>query len=66
VEKIKKMGASAVKMLVYYRPDLTKTAQKQQNTVKKITAKYAFPWYRKRGLEHHNLRDITENWYKNY
>jgi len=33
VEKIKRMGASAVKILVYYRPDLTETADRQVKTV---------------------------------
>ena len=33
VEKIKRMGASAVKILVYYRPDLRELAEKQLNTV---------------------------------
>jgi tagatose 1,6-diphosphate aldolase len=33
VEKIKRMGASAVKILVYYRPDLKELADKQLDTV---------------------------------
>ncbi|MDP3878791.1 MAG: tagatose 1,6-diphosphate aldolase [Dehalococcoidales bacterium] len=33
VEKIKRMGASAVKILLYYRPDLKELAQKQLETV---------------------------------
>jgi tagatose 1,6-diphosphate aldolase len=33
VEKIKRMGGSAVKILVYYRPDLVESAQKQLKTV---------------------------------
>jgi tagatose 1,6-diphosphate aldolase len=33
VEKIKRMGGSAVKILVYYRPDLVESAQKQLETV---------------------------------
>ncbi len=33
VEKIKRMGASAVKILVYYRPDLKQLASQQLNTV---------------------------------
>ena len=33
VEKIKRMGASAVKILVYYRPDLEDLASKQLNTI---------------------------------
>jgi len=32
VEKIKRMGASAVKILVYYRPDLELLASQQLNT----------------------------------
>ncbi len=36
VEKIKRMGASAVKILVYYRPDLEDLASKQLNTVDMI------------------------------
>ena len=33
VEKIKRMGGSAVKILVYYRPDLPNVAQKQLKTI---------------------------------
>ncbi|MBM3175013.1 MAG: DUF2090 domain-containing protein [Chloroflexi bacterium] len=33
VEKIKRMGAAAVKILVYYRPDLKKTAKRQLETI---------------------------------
>ncbi|MFC1987407.1 tagatose 1,6-diphosphate aldolase [Chloroflexota bacterium] len=33
VEKIKRMGASAVKILLYYRPDLKELAKKQLDTV---------------------------------
>jgi len=33
VEKIKRMGGSAVKILVYYRPDLHNVAQKQLKTI---------------------------------
>jgi tagatose 1,6-diphosphate aldolase len=36
VAKIKKMGASAVKMLVYYRPDIKDLAEKQLETVNKV------------------------------
>lgn len=36
VDKIKRMGASAVKMLVYYRPDLTELASKQLNTINTV------------------------------
>jgi tagatose 1,6-diphosphate aldolase len=36
VEKIKKMGASAVKILIYYRPDLTDIASLQLATVRKV------------------------------
>lgn len=36
VNKIKKMGASAVKMLLYYRPDLIDVARIQVETVNKI------------------------------
>jgi tagatose 1,6-diphosphate aldolase len=46
VEKIKRMGASAVKILLYYRPDLTKIASKQQNTVNMLASeckKYDLP-----------------------
>lgn len=47
VEKIKRMGASAVKMLVYYRPDLAKVAAKQRDTIKKVAReclKYDIPF----------------------
>jgi tagatose 1,6-diphosphate aldolase len=36
VEKIKRMGASAVKMLVYYRPDLKELASKQLGIVRAV------------------------------
>ena len=36
VEKIKRMGASAVKILVYYRPDLEPLARQQLDTVKMV------------------------------
>lgn len=36
VEKIKRMGASAVKILVYYRPDIKKLAEKQLRTIEKV------------------------------
>ena len=36
VEKIKRMGASAVKILVYYRPDLAEVANKQLKTIEKV------------------------------
>ena len=36
VEKIKRMGASAVKMLVYFRPDSGATAKAQLGTVEKL------------------------------
>jgi tagatose 1,6-diphosphate aldolase len=38
VEKIKRMGASAVKILVYYRPDLTELAGIQLNTVNMVAS----------------------------
>jgi len=47
VEKIKRMGASAVKILVYYRPDLTELASKQLNTINMIAdecLKYDLPF----------------------
>jgi len=36
VEKIKRMGAAAVKILIYYRPDLKQVAKKQQDTIKYV------------------------------
>lgn len=47
VEKIKRMGASAVKILVYYRPDLKQLAAKQLDTVNKVAGeciKYDLPF----------------------
>lgn len=47
VEKIKLMGASAVKLLLYYRPDLVKESQAQLDTVKKVAddcLKYDIPF----------------------
>ncbi len=46
VAKIKRMGAAAVKLLVYYRPDLKKLAVEQLNTVNKVAReciKYDIP-----------------------
>ena len=36
VEKIKRMGGSAVKILVYYRPDLGEISNKQLNTIRMV------------------------------
>ena len=47
VEKIKRMGASAVKILVYYRPDLKQLANKQLNTINTVALeciKYDLPF----------------------
>ncbi len=47
VEKIKRMGASAVKILVYYRPDLKQLASEQLNTVSIVAReciKYDLPF----------------------
>ncbi len=47
VEKIKRMGASAVKILVYYRPDLTELARQQLRTVDMVASeciKYDLPF----------------------
>ncbi len=47
VEKIKRMGASAVKILVYYRPDLEQLASQQLNTVNMVAMeciKYDLPF----------------------
>ena len=47
VAKIKRMGASAVKILVYYRPDLTELANKQLETVNTVATeciKYDLPF----------------------
>lgn len=47
VEKIKRMGASAVKILVYYRPDIKKLASRQLKTIAKVAAdciKYDIPF----------------------
>jgi len=47
VEKIKRMGASAVKILVYYRPDLKQLAGQQLNTVNMVATeciKYDIPF----------------------
>lgn len=46
VEKIKRMGASAVKMLVYYRPDIKKLAAKQIKVIARVAEdciKYDIP-----------------------
>jgi tagatose 1,6-diphosphate aldolase len=46
VERIKRMGASAVKMLVYYRPDLKELASRQLDTVRTVAEdciKYDIP-----------------------
>jgi len=47
VEKIKRMGASAVKILVYYRPDLKQLASQQLDTVNTVAReciKYDLPF----------------------
>ena len=47
VEKIKRMGASAVKILVYYRPDLKQLANEQLNTINTVAMeciKYDIPF----------------------
>lgn len=47
VEKIKRMGASAIKILVYYRPDLKQLASKQLDTVNMVAReciKYDLPF----------------------
>ncbi len=47
VEKIKRMGASAVKILVYYRPDLKQLANEQLNTINTVALeciKYDLPF----------------------
>ena len=47
VDKIKRMGASAVKILVYYRPDLKELAGVQLDTVSKVArdcVKYDIPF----------------------
>jgi tagatose 1,6-diphosphate aldolase len=47
VEKVKRMGASAVKILVYYRPDLKQLASQQLNTVGMVAGeclKYDLPF----------------------
>ncbi len=47
VEKIKRMGASAVKILVYYRPDIKEVAQKQLSIIASVAedcAKYDIPF----------------------
>ncbi|MCJ7515028.1 MAG: tagatose 1,6-diphosphate aldolase [Dehalococcoidia bacterium] len=47
VEKIKRMGASAVKLLVYYRPDLKEAANKQLKTIRMVAdecLKYDVPF----------------------
>ena len=47
VDKIRRMGASAVKMLVYYRPDLKQLASQQLDTVNMVAMecmKYDIPF----------------------
>lgn len=47
VAKIKRMGASAVKILVYYRPDLKEMARKQLDTIGRVAEeciKYDLPF----------------------
>ncbi|HEX77334.1 MAG TPA: DUF2090 domain-containing protein [Dehalococcoidia bacterium] len=47
VEKIKRLGASGVKMLVYYHPDLAEVAQRQRDTVSEVAQdclKYDIPF----------------------
>lgn len=47
VEKIKRMGASAVKILLYYRPDLAELAKQQLDVIRSVAAdcqKYDIPF----------------------
>ena len=47
VEKIKRMGGSAVKILIYYRPDLAEVANKQLKTIQVVAEeclKYDLPF----------------------
>jgi tagatose 1,6-diphosphate aldolase len=47
VEKIRRMGASAVKILVYYRPDLSEVAKAQRKTIRMVAEeclKYDIPF----------------------
>lgn len=47
VEKIKRMGGSAVKILIYYRPDLAEAANKQLKTIQVVAEeclKYDLPF----------------------
>jgi len=47
IEKIRRMGASAVKLLVYYRPDLTEIANSQLKTIQMVAEeclKYDVPF----------------------
>ncbi len=47
VEKIKRMGSSAVKILIYYRPDIVEIAHKQLDTVRSVAEeclKYDLPF----------------------
>ncbi len=47
VEKIRRMGASGVKILVYYRPDLRELASQQLNTINTVATeciKYDIPF----------------------
>ena len=47
VEKIKRMGASAVKILLYYRPDFTEAASRQLKTIQMVAEeclKYDIPF----------------------
>ncbi|MFC1897531.1 tagatose 1,6-diphosphate aldolase [Chloroflexota bacterium] len=67
VEKIKRMGASAVKILVYYRPDLKRLAEEQLNTVNTVALeciKYDIPFLVEPksypvGNEINNLREFS-------
>ncbi len=62
VRKAKKIGASAVKLLVYFRPDLKDIASRQLDLVASLAKQcleneYGKPWYRKAGVEKTNLRN---------
>ncbi len=68
VEKIKRMGASAVKILVYYRPDLKELASQQLGTVDMVAGeciKYDLPFLVEpisypTGNEINNPRDFAD------
>ena len=45
---------------------LSTVAVDRLKRLNEVANKYAVPWYKKLGLDSHELAPITEDWYKQY